>query len=396
MNELTDEYIDFIYQDVEKRGIYTETLLHEMVDHICCMIEPQLGKGIPFTQLYQELVNSLHENQFSNIQHQTNLSTNLKFQFMKKSMFISGALGTAALISGVIFKINHWPGASILLVLSTFVIVALFLPLFFIVQYKESTEKKNLFLSIVGYFTISFLILGPVFKIMHWPFTDFFIFFGPLLLATLFIPFYLISIFKKANETKTNYIFIIILVSIGFSFLYSLSIVNISKTRADSFQASYLQNLSSADLFTRKTDSLYTLPDSLHSLANKQQIHESRKALNTQVDQLMLQLIQAANNSNATLTQFENRDDKKVGQKILNANENKKLLVENIEQLRNAIIASEADDISRKLALSRLDFTAETDAYNFVTFEKEPLIAILHTLSRIKLNATLAEYELLD
>ncbi len=394
MTYLTDENIDFIYDDIRTKGITSENLLHEMVDHICCMLEPQLSENNTFDTLYQNFINTLHQNQFSKIQFQTNLSTNLKFQNMKKSMFISGAIGTFMLISGVLFKINHWPGAGIMLVLATFIIVALFLPTFFIVGYRENEEKRNLFLTIIGYLTVSFLILGPVFKIMHWPGTDFLVFFGPLLLATLFLPFYLVSVFRKSNETRTNYLFIILLVAIGFSFMYSLSAVNMTKDRIDRYYEAYNANLDAYELFAHKSDSLYSLPDSTNSLQALGSVHTASTALAADIDKLMLSLIQSANSPEATLRNFSIKDDKKVGKKMLDETDEDKILAEKIEDFRNLALSSTEDKDERQILMSHLDFTEQMDPYEYLSFEREPLIYILFQLSYIKKNIALAELEL--
>lgn len=48
MNTITEENIDFIYRDVQVKGITLEGLLDEMVDHICCSIEPDINEGVLF------------------------------------------------------------------------------------------------------------------------------------------------------------------------------------------------------------------------------------------------------------------------------------------------------------------------------------------------------------
>ncbi len=92
MNTLTEENIDFIYQDVQVKGIMLEGLLDEMVDHICCSIEPDIDKGVSFKIAYNNLMDTIESSTFKNVQHQTLLSTNLKFQNMKKLMVVLGSL----------------------------------------------------------------------------------------------------------------------------------------------------------------------------------------------------------------------------------------------------------------------------------------------------------------
>jgi len=146
MNTLTEENIEFIYKDVQLKGVTMTGLLDEMVDHVCCSIEIELQEGVSFETAYNNLMNTVESSAFKNVQHQTLLSTNLKFQTMKKLMIILGTLGALLLSAGSIFKMFHWPFAGPMLVLGTVITIFGFLPLFFYTSYKEQLEKKNLLL----------------------------------------------------------------------------------------------------------------------------------------------------------------------------------------------------------------------------------------------------------
>jgi len=58
---------------------------------------------------------------------------------MKNLAFISGALFSSLTILGVLFKIQHWPGASILLVLGLAGLAIIFIPSF--AKYKYDKDK---------------------------------------------------------------------------------------------------------------------------------------------------------------------------------------------------------------------------------------------------------------
>lgn len=102
MNTITEENIDFIYRDVQVKGITLEGLLDEMVDHICCSIEPDINEGVLFKIAYKNLMDTVESSTFKNVQHQTLLSTNLKFQNMKKLMVVLGSLSALFLSAGSI------------------------------------------------------------------------------------------------------------------------------------------------------------------------------------------------------------------------------------------------------------------------------------------------------
>ena len=52
MYRITDENIDFILKDLNKRGIQTESLQLNLLDHICILIEENLEEGADFHQFY--------------------------------------------------------------------------------------------------------------------------------------------------------------------------------------------------------------------------------------------------------------------------------------------------------------------------------------------------------
>ena len=58
---------------------------------------------------------------------------------MKKTVYISGVVAGLAIVIGLFFKAQHWPGAAILLSLSTLSSI-IFIPLFAIYQYKKDKD----------------------------------------------------------------------------------------------------------------------------------------------------------------------------------------------------------------------------------------------------------------
>jgi hypothetical protein len=85
---------------------------------------------------------------------------------MKKTLEI---LSASALILGIAFKLFHWPGSDLLLILS----LGLFIPIFYLselVSRWKSTPSK--FLILVNFLALFTLMEGILFKLMHWPASD--------------------------------------------------------------------------------------------------------------------------------------------------------------------------------------------------------------------------------
>ncbi|QMU31598.1 hypothetical protein HUW48_17240 [Adhaeribacter radiodurans] len=59
---------------------------------------------------------------------------------MKKMMYVFGYIAASLVTTGLLFKLNHWPGATILLVLGIALLNLGFLPLYFYERYKMATS----------------------------------------------------------------------------------------------------------------------------------------------------------------------------------------------------------------------------------------------------------------
>lgn len=110
----------------------------------------------------------------------------------------------------VLFKISHWPGAGILLLTGIGSLALIFLPLAYAVALKSTDDKllKFLYLSALISFSIDFV--GMLFKIMHWPGAGIFMMIGIPLPFILFLPAYIYYHIKRKLKTDL-YFFAVLL-----------------------------------------------------------------------------------------------------------------------------------------------------------------------------------------
>ena len=232
MRNLTDEQIEFIAEDIRIRGVFTQGLQENLLDHICCCIE-QHDDDRPFEEIYLQTLEAFGQSGLQGVQDETLYLINQPyFSKMKKIAYFSGTLASMSLICGALFKVMHWPGANIMLIIGTLTLTFLFLPYFFYMQFKEQTEKKGKIISTLGMITAALLCISALFKILHWPgaaamivgFTIFFV---------LFIPLYMINGMRnpltKISAISNGFLF----ASIG-GFVMLLSFQNPSKAVTDS------------------------------------------------------------------------------------------------------------------------------------------------------------------
>ncbi len=88
---------------------------------------------------------------------------------MKNKTYITGLITTALALLGVSFKILHFPGANILLTAGIIFLLFVFLPPALISGYKGEGRRESLPLYVVTYITCLITFTAMLFKIQHWP-----------------------------------------------------------------------------------------------------------------------------------------------------------------------------------------------------------------------------------
>ena len=151
---IIDDNYERIKADLIGRGLTYDRLLDDLLDHICCLVEEDMETGKDFESSYNQVLDSIGEKRLPEIQHQTLLNLDKKFQRMKKYTYYIGLSGAISALVGSFFKLLHWPGSNILIALALLIIVGFFLPMYFIMSHREQAEKKNPAYSIVGFLTL--------------------------------------------------------------------------------------------------------------------------------------------------------------------------------------------------------------------------------------------------
>jgi hypothetical protein len=151
---------------------------------------------------------------------------------MKQKIYILGLISAMIISTGVIFKMEHWPAAGIMIALGTLILVLFFSPAALINSYKAEGNTQNRLLYIVTYITCFVVFTGMLFKIQHWPNA------GVALLIALpfpyivFLPVFLIVTSKNKNFNIYNTVFVLLLLALNSVFSALLSL-NVSKETID-------------------------------------------------------------------------------------------------------------------------------------------------------------------
>ena len=237
---------------------------------------------------------------------------------MERIIKLAGFLSVLISIFGALFKTFHLPGAGILIMVGGGLFGLLFIPLV-IINTLISENKINKFLITLGWLFASLLSNGLLFKLMHWQGATVLLISGTIGFTVLFAPLY----YFKATEIKAPQIYSIVIIAFGCLFfsLFDLGhsrkvdhLVNTHKFMHESAEKIFELNdqtiIDSADIFKQNvrstTDSINTslehLVTSILSNENRANIELKSKELINSI-QIYNQMLKTDKNVNQINTE---------------------------------------------------------------------------------------------
>jgi hypothetical protein len=138
---LTDSNISYIETNLKFYGINDETLKDDFMDHICTHIE--CYNGSDFEDAYQEAIENLGGySSMQLIQKGINEKKLIQsFLVRKRIFYLLSTFNIMLLALAVLFKINQWPYAGILLTSGFGILIFFTIPSAFYNKYKLTTQK---------------------------------------------------------------------------------------------------------------------------------------------------------------------------------------------------------------------------------------------------------------
>jgi hypothetical protein len=201
MSSLSEQNIAYIAGKINTSTIQSSQMKEDLIDHFCCAIEEAMKKGMSFEAAYDMAYQHICPDGFDEIQRETVfLLTNKKLKTMKRLMYVSGYLTAIGITTTFLMKVNHFPGAAIVLLLTAANVIFLFLPSLFLQLYKRrlsrTTGDKLGYLS--GMIGFMLLIAFAMFKIAHWPGSTLLIVTSLVVINFTFFPFWFFKMYRKS------------------------------------------------------------------------------------------------------------------------------------------------------------------------------------------------------
>ena len=314
-----DDNYERIKADLVRLGLTCDRLMDDMLDHVCCMLEEYMDEGKDFESSYSHVLDTIGEKSLPEIQHQTLLNLDKKFQRMKNFTYVFGLSSAIITIVGSLFKRMHWPGAGILITVGMMLIVFVFLPLYFITNHREQTERKNPVYAIVGYLTIALLLAGATFKIQHWPGAGYMIYAAIGFILIGFIPLYVVNVFQRSGKEKANLPYIVMLL-VGIACVMLMGNINMSKDLLDIYLEESLANELRLDASQEGTAGLLEIAgDSAHlnQLVTIERIHNQARDLQVMITEMQVGMIAFVGQPGVTIDEVKGKDNKTAGREAI-------------------------------------------------------------------------------
>ena len=125
-------------------------------------------------------------------------------------LFISGFLTAILFIMGTLFKVQHWPAAGYMLIFSAIGAVFMLIPALLMNRLGDQENGYKRPVYIFGSAGAIFFIFGMLFKIQHWPASSVLMVLGLILLGFIAIPWYTRVTWKDEKNVSPAFIFIIL------------------------------------------------------------------------------------------------------------------------------------------------------------------------------------------
>jgi hypothetical protein len=417
MAELTDKEIEILNKEIDKRGLTYTQLQKELLDHLCCDIEAKMDEGLEFLKAFEELRSRLENNWIQEIQEETLLLINQKYRMMKKSMYILGTIAPSLLILGAFFKLQHWPGASVLIVLGSFLLGAIYLPVFAMVSIRDTRKKEkrvNKTLYVAGVITGFIFITGILFKVMHWPGANVALMTSVLLALAFFIPVLVTHALKdKENQMQNFSILIFVLSFMAVNIMvFALKVSkNVLSSMVVTAQANLIssQTMESRNAFFLEQSILSGQGDSAQ-LDKAKIISEKSDALDQYIQDIMAEIVLLTHDRNRAAVRMDNSielkktsyfDNHKSVSLVIFGDENHEgkgeALLASLESYR--ILLQETAGPSLDEAIDLLLYTGPLGDYQeswlYFNFHQAPMISALNLLTNLQVSLRYLEGEIL-
>ncbi|MFM2284757.1 MAG: hypothetical protein RLZZ543_254 [Bacteroidota bacterium] len=196
--ELQDDQFDQVALLVN-RSVSMHSLRIELLDHMCCHIEQQLDRGVPFEKALEEALLQLSPEGLAVVEEKTIFLLTFKKELtMKKFLYSTGFLAAFFTLTGFVFRTMKWPGGSAMMFLgSLFLCISMVFILIIAKRNYTSIQGKARLRSLSGAIGGIIAASGIMSKILHLPGANILFIIGAAILISVFLPVLFLQLYKS-------------------------------------------------------------------------------------------------------------------------------------------------------------------------------------------------------
>ncbi len=201
MSILSDQNIEFITRRINESKIESVGMIEDLIDHFCCAVEEEMKKGKSFESSYEKALNDICPDGFNEILNETVfLLSTKKNKAMKQLLYFSGYLSAIGISTTLFMKLSHIAGGQIAFLLTAAILAFLFLPVLFINLYKRDLTKSisDKLKYVSGFLGVVLLLAFSVFKLCHWPGTTIIFLLSLAIINFVFFPLLFFKMYSKS------------------------------------------------------------------------------------------------------------------------------------------------------------------------------------------------------
>ena len=221
MKGLTVHQVSLVRADIRQQGVEIRELEEDLLDHICCAMEAEMGSGLPFDELYRQVRAVVFPEGYRTIQQTTNDLLTLKYLNMKKAMNILGTVGSALLLLGSLMKLQKFVGSNETILLGTAALVLGYLPLMLVFHLKNTDTLRGIVRNISGYLGATMIVTGVFCRVLHLPYGKEQLLVGFAVLLLVFVPLFFMTLGREAVmkiHPATSSVLLVFVITIFFAF----------------------------------------------------------------------------------------------------------------------------------------------------------------------------------
>ena len=153
---------------------------------------------------------------------------------MKRAERILGISGVSLLILGEFFKYNHWPGAGVMITLGVALFNFGYLPFQLSLQWREARTGLQKFYLIFRFVTFFIILTGFIFKVQHWPGAGLGLILGSIMLPSYLILYFVL---RARGQGKLPFILHDLLIAItAYGIYYLITTTLVSPGAAEGYR----------------------------------------------------------------------------------------------------------------------------------------------------------------